>query len=912
VSTLLPFIIIGVVSGSVYGMAAVGLVLTYRTSGIFNFAHGALATLAAYVFYALYVGHGVPWPLAAVVAVLILSPALGITFERFARVLSQASLIMQIVGTVGVLLVVEAFCTQWYGSNANLYPQFLPSGQVAIASTYVTVSQLIVVAISVVATAALYIMLRASRLGRAMRAVVDDPDLLAISGTSPVRVRRAAWVIGSFLVTLSGLLLAPSVGLDATALTLLVVQAFGAAAIGRFRSLPLTWLGGLVIGIAASITTSYVSTTSILGGLPTALPFIILFVVLLLTRARRRTEAARPVRRQQFAAPLPPRFQIGAGIVAIAFLALVPWLFPAYLTSWMVVLTDVMLFLSIGLLVRASQQVSLCQIAFAAIGAVAFSRLTSAGVPWLPALAIAGLVVVPIGILLAVPAVRLSGLYLALATFGFGLLLQAMFYQSSLMFGLENLGLSMPRPSLPWLPVSGDRGFYFVLLVFTAATAAGTGWLLRGRLGALLRVLGESPATLESFGVNVTVTRILVFCLSAFIAAVAGALSGVALGTVTAANFDPNTSLTLLVVVVISVGGEPWYAVGGALAVGLLPAYFTSQTALDVLQFLFGLGAIIFSLGVVPKVPSRLAALVPGAGHRARTRAGAAAGAAVPAVPAAVPARLRAAARPRRPARAYQAPAVVGELAADGVTVRFGGLVAVDGVSVAARRGRITGVIGPNGAGKTTLFDACSGLNSLSSGQVLLGDRDVSRRRPSVRARLGLGRTFQQVQLCEPLTVEENVRIGSEAGMVGASAFRHVFRSQPQRRGTDVRTAEAMELCGIWPLASHRVDALPTGQRRLVELARCLAGNFSILLLDEPSSGLDQGETQAFGRLLRRVVTERAVGILLIEHDLSLTMGICDDLYVLDFGKLIYQGTPAAARESSQVRAAYLGDVVPG
>ena len=902
-SALLPFIIIGVVSGSVYGMAAVGLVLTYRTSGIFNFAHGALATLAAYVFYALHVAHGVPWPLAAVVAVLILGPALGITFERFARVLSRASLIPQIVGTVGVLLVVEAFCTQWYGSNANLYPQFLPSGQVAIASTYVTVSQLIVVAISIAATAALYVLLRTSRLGRAMRAVVDDPDLLAISGTSPVRVRRAAWVIGSFLVTLSGLLLAPSVGLDATALTLLVVQAFGAAAIGRFRSLPLTWLGGLVIGIAASITTSYVSTTSILGGLPTALPFIILFVVLLLTRARRRTEAARPIRRHQFAAPLPPRFQIGGGIVAIAFLALVPWLFPAYLTSWMVVLTDVMLFLSIGLLVRASQQVSLCQIAFAAIGAVAFSRLTSAGVPWLPALLVAGLVVVPIGILLAVPAVRLSGLYLALATFGFGLLLQAMFYQSWLMFGLENLGLSMPRPSLPWLPVSSDRGFYFVLLVFTAATAAGTGWLLRGRLGALLRVLGESPVTLESFGVNVTVTRILVFCLSAFIAAVAGALSGVALGSVTAANFDPNTSLTLLVVVVISVGGEPWYALGGALAVGLLPAYFTSQTALDVLQFLFGLGAIIFSLGAVPKVPSRLAALAPGAGHRTRARGGAATG--TPAVPA-VPARLRV------PARAYQAPAVVGELAADGVTVRFGGLVAVDGVSVAARRGRITGVIGPNGAGKTTLFDACSGLNSLSGGQILLGDHNVTRRRPSVRARLGLGRTFQQVQLCEPLTVEENVRIGSEAGMVGASAFRHVFRSQPQRRNTDARSAEAMELCGISALASRRVEALPTGQRRLVELARCLAGNFSILLLDEPSSGLDQGETQAFGRLLRRAVTERAVGVLLIEHDLSLTMGICDDLYVLDFGKLIYQGTPAAARESSQVRAAYLGDVVPG
>jgi ABC-type branched-subunit amino acid transport system ATPase component len=175
---------------------------------------------------------------------------------------------------------------------------------------------------------------------------------------------------------------------------------------------------------------------------------------------------------------------------------------------------------------------------------------------------------------------------------------------------------------------------------------------------------------------------------------------------------------------------------------------------------------------------------------------------------------------------------------------------------------------------------------------------------------MGLGRTFQHVQLCETLTVLENVRIGAEAGMVGANVFRHVFRRSAERQLVESHALQAIDLCGIAAIQTTRVETLPTGQRRLVELARVLAGSFSVLLLDEPSSGLDASETEAFSRLLRNVVADRNVGILLIEHDLSLTMTVCDDLYVLDFGKLIYHGTPDGARESSLVQAAYLGDVV--
>jgi ABC-type branched-subunit amino acid transport system ATPase component/branched-subunit amino acid ABC-type transport system permease component len=887
VSDLLPFIIIGVVSGSVYGLAAVGLVLSYRTSGIFNFAHGALATLSAYVFYALHIAGSVSWPIAAIISVIILGPALGISFERYARVLSRASLIMQVAGTVGVLLVIEALCTQWYGSNGAFYPNFLPQTAVKVGGAFVTVDEFIVVGVSIALTAGLYWMLHATRLGKAMRAVVDDPDLLAIAGTSPVSVRRAAWVIGCFFATLSGILLAPDVGLEASALTLLVVQAFGAAAIGRFRSLPMTWLGGVIIGVASSVATKYFTSRSILSGIPTALPFIILFVALLLVRQRGGLEsAARRLHEGYGARRLPAQIQAPGALVVLGVLIAVPWLFPSYLTAWMTVLCDVILFLSLGLLVRASRQVSLCQVTFAAIGAVAFSKLAGAGVPWVPALLLSGVVVVPIGALLAIPAVRLSGLYLALATFGFGLLVQAMFYQSSVGFGIADLGLAMPRPS--WLGLSGDRGFYFLLLALAVATSGLVIWLVHGRLGGLLRMLGSSPLTLEAFGVNVTVTRILVFCISAFIAAIAGALAGCALGTVTGSNYDPNMSLTLMVVVAIVVGGEPWYALVAALLVGLIPAYLTSQTATDVLQLLFGLGAILFSLGIAPKTPPPLAARI----ERMRIAAS------------------RRRQRPAAEQAGLRSPVPAATLRAEEVTVRFGGLVAVNAVSVVATTGRITGVIGPNGAGKTTLFNACSGLVAPAGGRVLLDGRSLARRRPSARARLGLGRSFQHVQLGETLSVAENVRIGAEAGIVGASVLRHVIRRAAERRAVDVRSADALAACGIEELAPCVVSTLSTGQRRLVELARCLAGSFRILLLDEPSSGLDAAETEVFGQLLRRVVAERGIGILLIEHDLSLTMSVCDELYVLDFGRVIHQGTPRSARDSQTVQSAYLGDAV--
>jgi ABC-type branched-subunit amino acid transport system ATPase component len=222
--------------------------------------------------------------------------------------------------------------------------------------------------------------------------------------------------------------------------------------------------------------------------------------------------------------------------------------------------------------------------------------------------------------------------------------------------------------------------------------------------------------------------------------------------------------------------------------------------------------------------------------------------------------------------------------------------------------GEITGLIGPNGAGKTTTFNACSGLNRPSDGVIRLHGNDVSRLSAGARARRGLGRTFQQVEICDALTVRENVALGREAGLAGSVPTRHLVASRRDRRVTREATRQALELCGLTEKADARAGDLSTGERRLVELARCLAGPFDVLLLDEPSSGLDRAETDRFAELLQSIVATRGCAVLLVEHDVSLVMRVCSRLYVLDFGELLFEGTPAQTAASERVQAAYLGE----
>jgi len=241
------------------------------------------------------------------------------------------------------------------------------------------------------------------------------------------------------------------------------------------------------------------------------------------------------------------------------------------------------------------------------------------------------------------------------------------------------------------------------------------------------------------------------------------------------------------------------------------------------------------------------------------------------------------------------------------LTVRYGGHLALDHINLQAPIGRLTGLIGPNGAGKTTTFNACSGLLRPSTGRVLLRGNNVTRRRPAARARCGLGRTFQRMELFTSMTVAENVALGREARLAGSNPLWQQVSTPRRKAATRTATDEALELFGIGELANVSVGLLSTGQRRLVELARVYAGGFDMLLLDEPSSGLDHAESERLGAILRRLVENGDIGILLVEHDMAMVMSICDYLYVLDFGELIFEGTASETQASPVVRAAYLG-----
>src|SRR6266851_2218021 len=326
-NALLPFVILGITAGSVYGLTGTGLVLTYKTSGIFNFAQGAVATTGAYVFYILHDQLGLPAVPTALICVFALGPVLGLGLEAMSRRLADASATMKVVATIGLVLVVQGFFSATFGTLARTFPAWLPLHAVSIGGVFVGEDQMIITGIALAATAALFLFFRLTRLGLAMRGVVDNPELLDLGGTSPAAVRRWAWMIGSSFATLAGILLAPTLNLDATVLTLLVVQAFGAAAIGRFRSLPLTYAGGLVIGIIASVATKYVVTSSAaLAGLPASIPFIVLFLVLIFTPRSRLAErrASRPRPAAVWAAPA--RVQLAGAIVLGAVLLVVPHL----------------------------------------------------------------------------------------------------------------------------------------------------------------------------------------------------------------------------------------------------------------------------------------------------------------------------------------------------------------------------------------------------------------------------------------------------------------------------------------------------------------------------------------------------------------------------------------------------------
>lgn len=896
---MLIYLVAGLTTGSVFGLAAVGVVLTYKTSGVFNFAHGALASAAAFLFYFLYVQHHMAWPLAAIVVVVVCGPIVGALLELMGRRIASTHATTRVVATVGLLLAIQGAIELVYppGSDREVR-QFLPISSFILAGTPIQWYRVIIFVIGLGAVGVLTLYLKRSRTGLAMRAIVDDPDLLDVAGTNPLRVRRLAWVIGSTTAAASGVLLAPLLPLDATTLTLLVVTAFGAAAIGAFTNLPLTYVGGLAIGIAQALMQKYVvSATGLLAGLAPSIPFILLFLLLAASpRLRNPSEKKVAVRNLAGGWTVPPRIRATAGLALLVVLLLAPSFSGSHLVDWTRFVAYAVVFLALGMLVRVSGQVSLAHMSFMAIGVCAFGQFVHVHHwPWIVGLVVACGLAVPIGAILAIPAIRFPGLYLALASLGFGIAVEQMFYSQPYMFGPFGEGVTVPIPHVPALGLVSDKGYYYLVLLIAGAVGLLVVQLSRSRLGRLLRAMGDSPMGLASCGSSINVSRVLVFAISAALAALGGILDGGALHVIGSDYYNPLLSLQFFALIMITVGELPWYAVAAAAGQVLIPSYISASVTVQYgLSAIFGVSAIAFA--TTPPDRRQAPASV-------RTFLSAHFGG--PIWP--QPSRRPAPAAGQQGAGIRQA-ASGGALVTDGITVRYGGLMAAQDISLRAERGKITGLIGPNGAGKTTVFNACTGLVKPSGGHVDLSGQRLDRLGAPARARRGIGRTFQQIELFDSLSVRDNIELGYEGYFAGWNPIGHLFSSRRQRQATAIRAQEALELCGLTEIAEQKVSNLSTGFRRRVELARCLSGRFDVLLLDEPSSGLDNSETKAFGAILERVISERGVAILLIEHDMALVNRVCDHIYVIDFGEHLFDGTPAEVRQSPAVRSAYLGE----
>jgi len=566
VTELLAFTIVGIVTGSIYAVAASGLVVTYTTSGIFNIAHGAIGMFMAFVYWQVRFDWGWPTPLALAFVLLFAAPLMGAGIERtLARDLGSASLVSRLVVTIGLLLVLMGAALNIWPPQGRRVDGFFSPGGFDLGPVFVTWHQTATVLVAAAVAIGLRLLMFRTRAGVTMRAVVDHRGLATLAGARPAMSSTLSWALGSSLAALAGILLAPVLQLNVQALTLLVVNAYAAAMVGRLRSVPLTFVGAVALGLVESYAVGYLPDDGAFTNLRVAIPTLMLFLALLAipeVRVRAGTTIA---------ARMPRTASLTRSLVGFAALLLVATAFAVAISedALLEVASGVALgivALSLVPLTGWAGQVSLCQMTFAGLGAFGMVRFAD-GSPLglLAAVAIA----VPVGTLVALPALRLRGLYLALATLAFAVLMDNMFFIRSDVFG--NLGaVPAERLRLGGISFEGERAYFLLLVTVFGALAVGLLALRRGSFGRRLSALRDSPVACTMMGLDTTVTKLQVFALSSAIAAVGGALLAGLRQTATAADHTMFNSLPIVLLAVL--GGIT--AVSGALVGGLVLAGF--------------------------------------------------------------------------------------------------------------------------------------------------------------------------------------------------------------------------------------------------------------------------------------------------------------------------------------------------
>jgi branched-chain amino acid transport system permease protein len=601
VNEFVSFVIAGLVTGSIYAVTASGLVVTYKSTGVFNFAHGAVGMVMAYLYWQLWQGWGWNPVLSLVIVLFVVAPVFALLVERvLMRPLYGSALSTMIVVTLGLFLVLYGLVsTIWDQTITRNLPQWFLGDQVTIFGVTLTYEDLITIGCAVVVALALWALFKLTRVGVSMRAVVDDPSLASLTGARTNRIAGFAWMVGFMLAGLAGILLAPGSGMSIAILSELVIFGYAAAIVGRLSSLPYTFLGAMILGVGESLSVGYVPA-SYLNYVTAILPMGLLIIALLLLPQSKLT-VGRVVRLR------PPKpAGLRSTLVGGALLVAVTLLVGAFVTgnnlsTLGLALTIGLGALSLVLLSGYGGQVWLCQFTFMGLGAWAMTKV-GGGDSVLGLLAAIGLCAAAGGIL-ALPAIRLRALYMALATLAFAVLMDQLFFTNPSI--LPSGSMTVGRPDIFGMHFTTDRAFMVLVAIVFALCLIGVGALRRGPFGRRLVAMSDSQAACATVGMNIIRTRLVAFVIAGGLAGLAGALYGGMSRIVSFSQFSFVNSLVLFVAVALAGITVLSGAVQAGLGVALLPLIATHIPSFSGFTYvLFGVGIIAvgrnpYGLGLV-------------------------------------------------------------------------------------------------------------------------------------------------------------------------------------------------------------------------------------------------------------------------------------------------------------------------
>jgi sulfate-transporting ATPase len=891
VNEFLQFAVLGLGAGGAYAIAGIGLTQVYRGSGVLNLAHGAMAFFAAVLFVWAYQRWDLPFVVAALIAVAA-AALIGSLMELLVmRNLRDAAPLVRIIATLGVMAVLQQAVPLIFGAdfqNQNVR-SYYPDGSLSLGgSVSLTYDRLFVVGITLVLGLVLRSVMSGTKFGLATTAGAENPLVAATMGVNTKRVGMLNWVIGSALAGLTGVLLVPILGsLAPTPLVLLIIPTLAAAMIGRFSSYALTIAGGLLIGIGQSLLVEYQTSIfgqTLSGGWPDALPFLVIIVLLIAggTTFPRRGELASRLPRVG-RTTVHPLVGIAASIAAAALIFICS---DRLATQFATMAAVAIVGLSLVVITGLAGQTALAQLSISGIAALVAAALShSFGWPFLAVLVVGVAAGSAAGIVFALPAFRTRGPTLAIATLGVGVALENVLYSNGNLT-LSNVygGTPVKSPSIFGLNLDGvqyPQRYAALVVLVMGLIAVGVSNLRSSPTGRRLLAVRSSERAAASAGIGLAGSKTAAFVIAAAIASLGGVLLAFQHDSVTYDPFDILNSLNLVIFTLIGGIGYILGPLFGALISpsGIFTYIFFGHDAVQ--RWLITIGGFGLILSLIFNPHGQMEPL--GALWRKIWKWG---GPARDRVGAPLPVRPKAGLEVR------------------GLTVGYGVVTAVEDLDLTIAPGCIVGLIGPNGAGKTTAIDAISGFVKPRSGTISLGGKDLSAGSPHRRAVAGVGRTFQTVEPFGDLTVAENLAVTLEPVRWWHWATDLFY---PRRVALPASVREQAQALGLRDL-DVEPDALSQGQRRLLGVIRAISSDPAVLLLDEPAAGLNHAETEHLGQVLRQIATESRIGMLLVEHDLSMVTAICDQVVAIDFGQTIFDGSVTDAVNDATIRSAYLGE----